>query len=142
MRSYFNYLSPFPFLPLKHSSYSSLISLKYMAFFINYYRTHISICMYICIPQYNLSSPYNVTCIYVFRADRLVLENELVCFSLGRATPFIHIFPRWPVVLCVGLRPLGFFLCGLAGSLMSFIFSSRLGSYVVLPCSFVYLNRI
>lgn len=96
------------------------------SFVINYYSTHISICIYMSIPQYSLSNAYNVTCIYVFRADHLVLDNQWVCSFLGRATPFIHIFPRWPVVLCVGLRPLSFFLCSLAGSLINVQLTFRL----------------
>ena len=36
------------------------------------------ICMYIDIPKYNPVSPYNVTCICVFRADLGALYKQLV----------------------------------------------------------------
>lgn len=41
--------------------------------------------MYIHIPKYNLFSLYNVICVYdFFKVDNLVLDNKLVCSSLGK----------------------------------------------------------
>lgn len=45
----------------------------------------------------------NVTCMYVFKADRLVLDNQLLCSSLRRAFPAFSI-SLLPIVLCLGLR--------------------------------------
>lgn len=79
-----NYIiSPFPFL--KTPLYFLLVLLIHGFFFINYY--YMKIC--ICIPKYNLVSLYSIACIYVFMTDRLVLDNQLVCFSLGK-TYFSH----------------------------------------------------
>lgn len=48
--------------------------------------------MYLCIPKYiNITRPfcimsilYNVASMYIFRADHLVLYNQVVCSSLGK----------------------------------------------------------
>lgn len=36
--------------------------------------------------RYILLSPYTVTCVYVFRADRLELDSQLSRSSLGKTT--------------------------------------------------------
>lgn len=43
---------------------------------------HTCVCVYIL--KYNLLSLYNVTCVHVFRADHLVLVNQLVCSPLEK----------------------------------------------------------
>lgn len=50
----------------------------------------------ICIPKYNLFSLYNDTCIYVFRASHLILDNQLMWSSLGKTTSPPH--PQMPSV--------------------------------------------
>ena len=57
------------------------------------------------IPRYNLSNLYNVTCMYAFRDYLLVLDNQLMCFSMGTTLPLILIIPWLFVVLCIGLSP-------------------------------------
>lgn len=47
---------------------------------------YICVCVQICITKYNRWSPYNVTCMYVFRAGNLALNKEFSrwnCFSTG-----------------------------------------------------------
>lgn len=39
---------------------------------------HICICIHVHFPKQNLLSPYNAVRMYVFRADRLALDNQLV----------------------------------------------------------------
>jgi hypothetical protein len=75
--------------------------------FINCYYMHI--CIYIHILEYNLLSPHNVGCIYVFRAGQLFA----VLFS-GRTFSPTPSFPRVPIVLSVKLR-----LCGLSQSTLA-----------------------
>ena len=60
--------------------------------------------IYIWNPKNNLFRLCNVTGMYVFRPDHVVLDNRSVCSSLGKTiSPSLGI--RWlPVVLCVGLR--------------------------------------
>lgn len=44
------------------------------------------VCVQICITKYNLWSPYDVTCMYVFRAGNMALNKEFSrwnCFSTG-----------------------------------------------------------
>lgn len=57
------------------------------------------------IPNNSLFGPYNATCMYVFRAGCLALDNKLACSSLGRPPLLL---PVLSVILCVRLR-----LCGL-----------------------------
>lgn len=64
------------------------------------YCIYICICLYMHIHKYNLFRPYNIICIYVFRADSLALDNQLVCSSLGNTTSPTHILPQLPIVLC------------------------------------------
>ena len=65
--------------------------------------------MNIYISKYNRFSPYDIICIYLFRADCLELDNQLMCFSLGRITSLTPSFTQFSVVLFVGLRPCGLF---------------------------------
>jgi len=64
------------FLPsLSTSNYSNTLL---RAFFENrelYYLLIIVTCIFIHIPKYNMLSLYNVACIYVFKAQYLVLDN-------------------------------------------------------------------
>lgn len=63
--------------------------------------------MYIYISKYNFFCPYNSTCIYLFRADCLELDSQLM--SLKRTTSLTPSLTHFSVVLCVGLRPCGLF---------------------------------
>lgn len=56
-------------------------------------------------PNYSLLSPYNPTCMCVFRGDRLALNNQLVCSSTSPDPRF----PQLLIVLWVRLRPCGLF---------------------------------
>ena len=85
------------------------------------------ICIDIYISKYNLSSLYNATCMYVFRADRLALGSQLVCSLSGKTTSPTPVFPQLPVVLRVELRRHGLSPSTLACSLLSF--SSCLGNH-------------
>lgn len=42
---------------------------------------------------------------YIFRADHLALKDLLMCPSLGQNISPAPSFPRFAIVLCVGLRP-------------------------------------
>lgn len=59
--------------------------------------------IHICVP--NILSLYYVTCMYIFRANHLALEDLLMCPSLGQNSSLAPSFPRFAIVLCVGLRP-------------------------------------
>lgn len=62
--------------------------------------------------KYNLLGPYNVTCVHVFMADHLGLDNWSVCSFLGRVSFASLCFAPLPIILSVGLRPHGLsFLC-------------------------------
>lgn len=54
---------------------------------------------YIRVPIYCLLSPFNVTCVNVFRADHLASENQLVCSYLGMPTSPVLRFTHLPLVL-------------------------------------------
>lgn len=42
-------------------------------------------CIYVYIFQkYNLLNLYNATCMYDFEVEHLVLDSQLVCYSLGK----------------------------------------------------------
>lgn len=56
-----------------------------------------STCVHIFIPKYNLFSLYKVPCMYVFTADHLVLDSQLVCCSWGRLG---LLFPHSSVAYC------------------------------------------
>lgn len=61
-------------------------------------------CIYICIPKYSILSLNNITCILVFRANHLVLDNQLVLSFLGKMiSPLLIIF-QVPVALSVMLK--------------------------------------
>lgn len=59
-------------------------------FFIDCCYGHICVFMPIYIPKYNLILLYNITCMYTFRADHLVLGHGSLCFSLDKTffSPF------------------------------------------------------
>lgn len=61
---------------LPHTPHCSCSNL-WCLFFICY-SIHICICIYIKIPTYNLLSLYNATCMYIFRANHLALNNQFV----------------------------------------------------------------
>lgn len=53
---------------------------------------------------------YNIfaaTCVYVFRAGLFILNNQLVCFYLGKTISLTVSIPQFSAVLCVRLRPKG-----------------------------------
>lgn len=64
--------------------------------------------VYIHILEFRLFSSY-VTCMYVFRADYLTLNNELMCSSMGKTSSLSRKFLQLPMVLCEGLKPHGLF---------------------------------
>ena len=65
------------------------------------------LCIYKHNPIYNLLSLYNVPCMYVFRADCLALDKQLVSSSLGKTIPPTLSMSYLPLVLCVWLKPGG-----------------------------------
>lgn len=81
------------------------------------------------ISKYNLSILY-VTGMYVFIADRFMLENQLLCISLGRTSFPAPSFPQWSIVLPIGLRLRGLFPTLFACLLLSCLFILFLGSHV------------
>lgn len=62
-------------------------------------HTHLNISFSVCIMSH----------IYFFRVDHLVLDNQLVNFSLKRVTSSVTHFTQLSVVLCVWLKPHCFF---------------------------------
>lgn len=66
------------FLLSKFPIYPSLLSFKLLAFFISCCYMNICICLCIYIPTYILFSMFNVTCLYLFRTSRLILNNLLI----------------------------------------------------------------
>jgi hypothetical protein len=64
---------------------------------------------------------YSVACMYIIRADHLVLDNQLVCSSLGKTTSFAPSFLQLSIVLCVGLRPQPFGLLKWLGKVFSLL---------------------
>lgn len=65
---------------------------------------YIDIYLYLYIPKYDLLSLHNVTC--VFRANYLVLDNQLVSSSPGKTiSPLLTQHSLAAVVLCIGLKP-------------------------------------
>lgn len=50
--------------------------------------------MHIHIPKYNLLIPFNVTCMYVFRANLLVLNN-LPSIPRLPVVPFVRLKSPW-----------------------------------------------
>lgn len=72
-------------------------------FFHNCFCMHISSFIYVYIPNSNVLSPCYITCRYVFRAENLMLANQLICSS---STPSSIVFP---LLLCVWLSLCEFF---------------------------------
>lgn len=70
---------------------------------------------------------------YIFRADDLILDNQLVCYSQGRLISPVLNIPQLSIVLCVGFPQITL-KCPLLWSL----FGSHLGSHVgkLYGCSF------
>lgn len=60
-----------------------------VSFLISCCNMYVRIHIYIYIPRYKLFSQYKVTSMSVFGADRLVLDDELVCSSLEKT--FSHV---------------------------------------------------
>lgn len=80
-RLYYNHtISPFLFLQPNNPINPSLLTFKLTNFFINCYYVHI--CVNIHTPKYELPSMYNATSIYVLKTDHLLLNNQMMCFSL------------------------------------------------------------
>lgn len=67
----------------------------------NCYCRHTCIFMYH--PKYSMFSPYNVTCMYIYRANNLALDSQLVFWSRWKLLLPLAVSS----VLCVGLRRLG-----------------------------------
>lgn len=89
----------------------SLLSFKFTVYsFINCYCMDICICAYLYIPKYNLFSPYNVTCMYIFRSDYLTLNKQLVCSAMGYVMSPTLSFLSLSVILCK-VETLWSFLC-------------------------------
>lgn len=89
-------------------------------------------CIHIYLSKYNLQRLRNIPCMCVFWTDRLVLENQLMCFSLENTALPTLCMPQSPIVLPVVLRPVDFPLQTLTGLLVSLLFSSCLGSHCLL----------
>lgn len=77
---YWDYIiSPSPFPPSK--SPFAVFQIRGLSFH--------SLYIYIYVPKYkNTTRSVYVTCMYVFRADHLVLDNQLVCSSQGKTISF------------------------------------------------------
>lgn len=71
------------------------------------------------VPKYNLLGWYNITCMYVFRAKHLALDNQFVCSSLT--------FLSCLEFSVRGRGLMGFLPFTLACLLLPSLFSSRLG---------------
>ena len=52
-------------------------------------------------PNYNPLNPYNNICMYVFRADNLALDKQVMCSSLERALLSPSSFMKLPIVMCI-----------------------------------------
>lgn len=58
--------------------------------------------VYACIFLMHWLCLYNVKCVYAFRADHLIFDNQLSCSSLRKAiSPFLSIL-QLPVIVCIG----------------------------------------
>lgn len=53
--------------------------------------------MYTCISIYKLLNPYNVILMYIFSADHLARDNQLVCSSKGMINSPAPSFIQLPV---------------------------------------------
>lgn len=104
----------------------------------------ISICFgtYINIPKYVIS-PYNVICIhFFFRAECLTLDNELVCFSLGKHLFYFQIYSNTCSFLCRIEASWDFFLSRFLFSSVSSLFSSQLVGHIGDPLQMCFLTLI
>lgn len=132
LRLYCKYIIlSFPFLHLKPSHISFLAPLQiHGLLFLNCYM---HICMYLCIPKYNLLCLYGVTCIYVQKADHQILEKWLVYLSLDKTTSPTLSLPSYLQFFLEGWDLLGFptCICILACLLFLSLFNSCLGNNVV-----------
>lgn len=98
-RLYFHInISPFPFFHLNLPIYLSQLSLGFL-YLSTVFASSMYLCVHIFIPKYSPKTPYNATCIYVFRDDSLVLDNQLVSSSLGRTNHPDPSFIQLSVVL-------------------------------------------
>lgn len=101
---------PFPFLYSKPSYVASQVSNSWPHFVLMYSYAYMCMCIYACdihIPKNYLFNLYNVTTMYIFRADHLVLDNQLIYSSLEKTIPHTLINDQLLLVLCVELRPHG-----------------------------------
>jgi hypothetical protein len=78
---------------------------------------------------YSASDLY-ITCMNVFRAKHLVLDNQSVCSSLRNAISPVLCIPYMLIVLCVGLRPLGLSSDPLKYLFLLSFLSSYLGNHI------------
>lgn len=70
---------------------------SWLLFFHQNYCMYTCICMRTYIPKYNLLSLYNVTCMYLFRADCLPLNDQSVRSPLWRTAPLPPSYALCPV---------------------------------------------
>jgi hypothetical protein len=87
----------------------------------------VCVCVYEYIPKSNLLSPYNVTCVYVFRIDHLAMGEQLMCWK-GPTLPLPELLCC--SLFCVGLKPCGLFHIQLdifIGVLVQLILCSHVG---------------
>lgn len=97
-------------LPPKVYSYSSLPLCKFI--FYLFYFTYMHICdiphIYIYLKTDKLF-PYNVTSTYIFRADHLSLDSQLVCSYMRRTSSSNPSFAQLSIIRCVRTRRHGLF---------------------------------
>jgi hypothetical protein len=84
--------TPFWILPWLFSNYLFFIHYYYICVYI-YIYIYIYTYTQIYISKYNLLSVYNITCMYVFRANHLVLDNQLMCSFLVKIISLTLIMP-------------------------------------------------
>ena len=78
----------------------------YSLFFFTCCYTYMHACMHIFTDISIQSDQLEYYHLHVIsRADHLILDNQLVCSSLGKTISPAHLIPQLPVVLCLGLRP-------------------------------------
>lgn len=80
---------------------------------------HICICMSFPKKKKKLLHTYNVTCMFVFWANYLTMDNQLTGSFLEKATFPPSNFGQFPAALCyIGLRSCGFSPSSLAWALV------------------------
>jgi hypothetical protein len=117
------------FLPSKPSNIPFFANFQVHGFTCVYAWMYV--CLYVCITKFILFNLYNVTsCMYVFKADHLVLDNQLPCSSWGKTISLtLYILSYlWYFVYSWGL--VGFSYPLWSYLLMSFLFRSCLDSHV------------